>query len=123
MSHQGGDQTGRLVGSYDWPYTRIRRRGIAGYHNLKMRKFFRGAAVYLAIFFVFALAYVWTRVQVIETGYRIRHQEVTRDKLKERNRSLVVEAATLRSPQRLEERAAHLGLNRPNEKRVYFLRR
>ena len=110
------------VGVSYWPRTRLHRQGIAGVRNLRMRRIFGRIAPPLAIFFVFAIAYVWTRVQVVEAGYRLRHLEVEREKLKEENRSLAVEAAMLRSPQRLERIAAGMGLKRPNEKQVYFLK-
>ncbi|MBI3540830.1 MAG: cell division protein FtsL [Deltaproteobacteria bacterium] len=111
----------RTIGSYAWPETRIRRRGIAGYQNLKRRTLLRKSAAYLAVFFLFSLGYVWARVKVIETGYRLRRLEEVQEKLKEENRSLAVEAATLRSPQRLERLAAQVGLKRPTEKQIYFL--
>jgi cell division protein FtsL len=111
----------RAIGTYVWPHTRIRKKGLAGYQNLKRRSFLKNAAVYLAVFFAFALGYVWTRVQVVETGYRLRQLEVTQEKLKEENRALMVEAATLRSPQRLEQIATQLGLKRPEERQVYFV--
>ena len=105
------------------PQTRIRRRGMAATHRLKMRAFLKTAAVYLAIIFGFSLGYVWTRVQVVETGYRLRNLEVEREQLKEKNRSLLVEAATLRSPQRLEQAAKQMGLQRPAENQVVYLKK
>ncbi|MGH7198841.1 MAG: hypothetical protein ACREH5_08915, partial [Candidatus Omnitrophota bacterium] len=60
-------------------YTRIRRRGMVGYQNIQKRSFFKSAAVYLALFFAFALGYVWTRVQVTETGYRLRQMEIDQE--------------------------------------------
>lgn len=114
--------SGRVAGSYDWPHTRIRRQGRAGYRNLQMRGLAKNFSLYLAIFFVFALGYVWTRVKVMEVGYRIRNLEEQQEKLKEENRALLVEAATLRSPQRLELLATQLGLKRPSEKQVYFIK-
>ncbi len=110
------------MGHYDWPHTRIRRQGLKGYKNLKARIFFRSAAFYLIPFFVFALAYVWARIQVIETGYRLRQLEEKRDQLKEENRSLTVEVAMLKSPQKLEKIAGELGLKRPSENQIYFIK-
>ena len=112
-----------IVGSYDWPHTRIRRRGLVGYRNQRLRGLFKGAAFYLIVFFLFGLTYVWTRVRVVEMGYHLRTLESEQEKLREENRSLTVETATLRSPQRLEEVAFRLGLKRPSEKQVYFLQR
>lgn len=111
----------RFKGSFFWPHTRIRRRGMAASKGRRMRSFLVGAAGYLGIFFAFSLGYVWTRVQVVETGYRLRNLEVVREKLKEENRSLMVEAATLRSPQRLERIAAQMGLRRPASNQIIYL--
>ncbi|HSA60523.1 MAG TPA: cell division protein FtsL [bacterium] len=105
------------------PQTRIRRRGLAVTQKLKMRRLLKGALVYVALIFVFSLGYVWTRVQVVETGYRLRSLEVSRNKLKEDNRSLMVEAATLRSPQRLEQIAKQMGLQRPTESQIVYLKK
>lgn len=109
------------AGSCHWPHTRIRRRGLAGYKNIRMRRFLQKSAATLGILFVFALGYVWTRVQVIETGYRLSRLEEAREKLKEENHALRVEAATFRSPQRLERLATEFGLKRPAENQVYIL--
>ena len=112
----------RTANTIFWPHTRIRRRGMAGYRNLQMRSLFKGTAIYLTFFFVFALGYVWTRVQVMEMGYRIRQFQGVHDRLKEENREMAVEAATLRSPQRLETMATQLGLKRPGQNQIYFLK-
>ncbi len=107
--------------SYYGPRTRIRRRGLVAYRNLKQRHFLRGAVVYLVVFFIFALAYVWTRVQVMETGYNLGRLQELHEKLKEENHSLLVETATLRSPQRLEVIATKLSLKEPTTDQVYFV--
>lgn len=104
------------------PRTKIRRRGLATSRSLKMRGIVKKAAVYVVLLFGFCLTYVWTRVQVVETGYRLRALEVDRAQLKETNRSLMVEAATLRSPQRLEALAASMSLKRPTENQIFYLR-
>jgi cell division protein FtsL len=88
-----------------------------------MRRILKGAAVYLTLIFAFSLGYVWTRVQVVETGYRVRNLEIQGDGLKEENRSLMVEAATLKSPQRLERAAGRMGLKRPSESQIVFLKK
>ena len=113
---------GRLTGSYSWPQTRIRRQGLLGYQNLRMRGLFKSMSVYVALFLVFALTYVWSHIKVMELGYHIRQLEETQEKLKEQNRALMVEAATLRSPQRLENIAKELGLKRPDEHKVYIIK-
>ncbi len=113
----------RRAGSTYWPHTRIRKRGMAAYQNLKMRGILKGAALYLFIFFAFALGYVWTRVQVVETGYRLRSLVDQQEKLKDQGRSLMLEAATLRSPQRLEQIAAQENLRRPTEGQIIYVKK
>lgn len=109
-------------GFHFWPHTRIRKRGLAANKGLKMRGFVKSVAVYLSLIFAFSLGYVWTRVQVLETGYRLRTLEADKDRLKEDNRSLMVEAATLRSPQRLEQLAAQMGLKQPTQNQIIYLK-
>jgi len=116
MTRKGG-------GPRFWPHTRIRKRGMAASQSLKMRSFVKGTAIYLSIFFAFSLGYVWTRVQVVEAGYRLRNLEVQKDQLKEENRSLMVEAATLRSPQRLGQLAMQMGLKQPTENQIIYLKK
>lgn len=110
-------------GSFYWPHTRIRKRGMAATQNLKMRGVLKRTAAYLLLLFLFAVGYVWTRVQVVETGYRLRSLVDQQGKLKEQNRSLTVEAATLRSPQRLEQIAGQAGLRRPTEQQIIYLKK
>ncbi len=113
----------RAAGSYYWPRTRIRRRGMAVHRSIKMRGLLKKSALYLSVLFIFLLVYVWARVQVVETGYHLRSLEEEQDQAKEMNRSLLVEAAMLRSPQRLDQAAREMGLKRPSENRVYFLKK
>lgn len=122
MSRSISNVAARNTNSY-WPETRIKRRGLATTQSLKMRSFLKSSAVYLVVFFVFCLGYIYTRVQVVEMGYRLKHLEDVQEKMKEENRSLMVEAATLRSPQRLEKIAATLGLKRPSENQIIYLKR
>lgn len=109
-------------GFHFWPHTRIRKRGMAANKGLKMRGFVKGTVVYLSLIFAFSLGYVWTRVQVVETGYRLRTLEADKERLKEDNRSLMVEAATLRSPQRLEQLAAQMGLKQPTQNQIIYMK-
>lgn len=110
-----------VVGQYYWPQTKIRRRGLRGYQNLRMRQWIRASALYVALIFIFFLGYVWLRAKVTEIGYRIRHQEEVQEDLKAQNHSLMVEAATLKSPQRLEKLAASMGFKKPTEAQVHFI--
>ncbi len=106
---------------YHYTNTRIRRQGHHGYKNLKRRRRAQDVLRYLGIFLVFALCYVWTRVQVTETGYRLRRITEEGEKLKEMNHALTVEVATLKSPQHLEKEASRLGLVKPHEAQVVIL--
>ena len=111
-----------IVGPYYWPQTKIRRRGLHGYRNIRMRELLKSSVLYAAVIFVFVLGYVWLRAKVTEVGYRIRHLEEIQEDLKAQNHSLMVEAATLKSPQRLESIAAQMGFKKPTEDRVYFMK-
>ena len=106
---------------YDFTNTRIRRQGMHGYSNLKSRQWAKGALLYVVLFFVFALFYVWTRLQVTSMGYRLQRLADEGEKLEEIHHALTVEAATLKSPRRLEREASRLGLIKPAESQVVIL--
>jgi len=91
--------------------------------RLKMRRVLKSMAAYVAVIFAFCLGYVWMRVQVVETGYRIGSLQEQKAKLKEENKSLMVEAATLKSPQRLEQVAKEMGLKRPVDDQIVYLKK
>lgn len=111
------------AGTVLMPQTRIRKRGMAVSQSLKMRRVLKSMAVYVGAIFLFSLGYVWIRVQVVESGYRLRKLEEQQQKLKEDNRSLLIEAATLKSPQRMAQIAKQMGLQRPIENQVVFLKK
>ena len=61
-----------------------------------------------------ALFYVWSRHQVTSWGYRISEATTLQNELKQTNRELRLEAASLRSPDRIESIARKkLGLDFP----------
>jgi cell division protein FtsL len=111
------------AGTVFMPQSRMRKRGMAVTQRLKMRSLLKTMALYVAVIFLFSLGYVWTRVQVVETGYRLRHLEEQKEKLKDENRSLLVESATLKSPQRIEQIAKQMGLQRPTEDQIVYLKK
>lgn len=79
----------------------------------------------LLAFFIFlaVLLYVWQRVNVIEMGYRIEALERERKELLQKNKALLIEAASLGSPQRIEEIAiSQLGMVRPSPGQMVFIR-
>lgn len=67
----------------------------------------KGAA-FKYIFFLIILAffcslfYIWSRIQVVNIGYEINRTLALKEKLIEENKKLTLEAATLKSPVRLE---------------------
>lgn len=70
----------------------------------------KGAA-FKYIFFLILLAffcslfYIWSRIQVVNIGYEINRSLALKEKLIEENKKLSLEAATLKSPVRLESLA------------------
>lgn len=68
------------------------------------------------------LALVGLRVHQVELGYRLDQLTAERARLEQRLRELEVEAATLRSPARIESRARQLGLAPPAPAQVRLAR-
>lgn len=66
-----------------------------------------------------ALFYVWTHITTVSMGYALSEAGATHKKLLERNRALRIEAAALRSPDRLERIAKEqFGFTAPNSEQV-----
>lgn len=57
--------------------------------------------------------YVWTRMQLVQIGYEISSLENENNDLKKRKRELLLEIASLQSPQELEKKAGKIGLVLP----------
>jgi len=76
------------------PATRIRRRGVAGANALRERKRLKEATLLVSIVVVIALFYVWSRVAVVETGYRLHHLASELEELEDEYRALKLEIAT-----------------------------
>lgn len=55
--------------------------------------------------FTCSLFYIWSRIQVVNIGYEINRSLSLKEKLIEENKKLTLEAATLKSPVRLESLA------------------
>jgi cell division protein FtsL len=96
---------------------RAKRRGVAW---RRLRTFSAGGLV-AAVAVGCALFYVWTRLQVVSWGYKISRSTARQAELRQTNRELRIEAASLRSPGRIETIARRrLGLEfaRPDQIRV-----
>lgn len=67
----------------------------------------------VAALFLLMMFYAWQHFSSIEYGYRIEAQKSERDRLVEVNRSLKLEAASLRDPGRIDALARQMGLESP----------
>jgi cell division protein FtsL len=78
---------------------------------------FMAVVVSASLLFV-GLFYVWTRMQIVQIGYEISELESKNKELANRKRELMLEIASLQSPQVLEKKARKQGLVIPNIDRV-----
>lgn len=74
--------------------------------------------IVLAILFVLVTVYVWQHFKSIEYGYSIQELKVQRDALAETNRSLRLEEASLKDPERIDGLARGMGLQLPQAGQV-----
>lgn len=63
------------------------------------------AVLLICSLIVVGLFYVWTRMQLVQIGYEIAALEKENKALKKRKEELLLEAASLQSPQELEKKA------------------
>ncbi len=86
-----------------------------GKHSRQTARRLREAGAFLTVAAVMlscALFYVWTRHQVTTWGYKISEAAGRQNELRQANRELRLEAASLRSPRRVEKIARkELGLD------------
>jgi cell division protein FtsL len=78
---------------------------------------FMAVVVSAAVLFV-GLYYVWTRMQMVQTGFEISNLEKKNRELKKRTRELLLEIASLQSPDELEKKASKIGLRLPEMGKV-----
>lgn len=99
--------------------TRIRRNGREGAVVMKRKKRVRDASIILALFVIISLFCVWSRVAVLQTGYRVHDLARNYHKMEEKYRSLRLELATQKSPNRLVPLAKkHLQLKQPSPEQI-----
>jgi cell division protein FtsL len=67
---------------------------------------------------VVGLYYVWTRMQMVQIGYEISDMERKNRDLEKRARELMLEIASLQSPDELEKKASKMGLAFPEMGKV-----
>lgn len=75
----------------------------------------------ILIFLSVGLFHVWSRVAVVEQGYRLSKQRSVRDELFEERRVLNLELARQRDPARLESAARSFGLTVPQPGQTIFM--
>src|SRR6185437_6796141 len=72
----------------------------------------------VAALFMVMMFYAWQHFSSIEYGYRIEAQKAERDRLTEVNRTLTLEAASLRDPGRIDALARKMGLESTHPRQV-----
>lgn len=72
----------------------------------------------IVILFALAIGYTWQHFSAIEYGYRIEALRTQRDSLTELNRTLRLEEASLRDPERIDALAQQMGLVAPQAGQV-----
>jgi hypothetical protein len=82
-----------------------------------VRTFFWVALVAIPV--AVGLFRVWVHHDAVESGYALSKEEGRRQELRRTNEQLRVELAAERSPERLAQRAAKLGLTAPAPRQVY----
>ena len=102
--------------------TRIQHNGRVGAIVMQRKRRVKDAAIVLSLFVIISLFCVWSRVAVLQTGYRVHDQAQEYGKLEEKYRSLRLELATLKSPNRLVPLAQkRLNLHQPSPNQVVIV--
>lgn len=80
--------------------------------------------MFIVLLALIALFFVWSRIQVINLEYSISHLEGELRSQRHQNQQLKLEAASLRSPSRIERIARQkLGLHTPSAQQVIMVRK
>jgi cell division protein FtsL len=75
----------------------------------------------VAMLFLVMMFYAWQHFSSIEYGYKIEAQKSERERLVEVNRTLQLEAASLRDPGRIDALARKMGLESPQPGQVIHM--
>ena len=75
----------------------------------------------LIIFMGSGIGYVWSNFEGTQRGYDLSRLQKEELRLKELNRKLKLELATLKAPQALEEAARSLGLQEAGSEQIIIL--
>jgi cell division protein FtsL len=77
------------------------------------RREMRSFSIAMALFFALTMVYVWQHFSAIEVGYRVEAQKQQVEQMRELNRQLRLDEATLSDPGRIDRIAKQLGLDVP----------
>ena len=96
--------------------------------RLKRRRFHMASKqIFLTIFMLFVfmgigIGYVWSNFEKTQIGYDLSQLKKEEMRLRETNQKLLLELATLKSPQKLEALAVRkLGLRQPSPEQIIVL--
>lgn len=99
--------------------------GVLGHQRIKEKRdvnsplFLFSTTLVIAIIAVVTLFYVWSRLLTINLGYEISRAEIEQKNILKENRLLKIDAATLKSPDRIERIArTELGLVYPLQEQI-----
>lgn len=109
-----------VVGNF-WARTRtvLARLARSTEHTPRIRRAVPFMVVtFSASLLLVGLFYVWTRMQIVQIGYEISALEAKNKELADRKRELMLEMASLRSPEELEKKARKQRLVVPSIDRV-----
>ncbi|HZI56025.1 MAG TPA: cell division protein FtsL [Verrucomicrobiae bacterium] len=87
----------------------------------RRRREIRMFSASVAALFLVMMFYAWQHFSSIEYGYKIEAQKTERERLTEVNRTLKLEAASLRDPGRIDALARQMGLESPQPGQVIRL--
>ena len=87
----------------------------------RRRREIRVFSATMSVLFLLVLFYAWQHFSAVQYGYRIEAQKTQRDQLVEQNRTLKLEQAGLRDPQRIDTLARKMGLESPQPGQVVQL--
>src|SRR3984957_1736994 len=83
----------------------------------EMRQF----GIALSCLFLLVMTYTWQHFKAIEYGYKIEYKKNERNGLSELNRTLRLEEASLRSPDRIDRLARQYGMQPPQAGQVIHM--
>ena len=102
-------------------HKRIDNSRLVRVHDTRRAREIAMFAVSVCLLFIMTMIYAWQHFSAIEYGYRIEAQRMQRDSLIEQNRTLRLEEASLRDPQRIDTLARRMGLQAPEAGQVMHM--